>query len=148
AIISVTSPGWRASGVNSGFMRVSLTDRSERDKTQQELFDEYVPRLSSFPAARAFASQQQTIGGRGGGQPIQYVIQTTDIEKLKEALPAFLNRANQDPTFQMVDLDLKFNKPQIDIEIDREKARSLGISVRDIAQTLQLGISGQRFDYF
>lgn len=148
AIISVTSPGWGSAGVNSGFLRITLKDRAERDKSQQELFDEFVPKLSQFPSARAFASQQQTIGGRGGGLPIQYVIQATDIEKLKDVLPEFLERANQDPTFQTVDLDLKFNKPQIDIEIDREKARSLGISVRDIAETLQLGISGQRLDYF
>ena len=148
AIISVTSPGWGSSGVNSGFLRITLKDRAEREKSQQELFDEFVPKLSQFPAARAFASQQQTIGGRGGGLPIEYVIQATDIEKLKDVLPEFMERANQDPTFQTVDLDLKFNKPQIDIEIDREKARSLGISVRDIAETLQLGFSGQRLDYF
>lgn len=148
AIISVTSPGWGSAGVNSGFLRIRLKDRDEREKSQQELFDEFVPQLSQFPEARAFASQQQTIGGRGGGQPIQYVIQATDIEKLKTVLPRFLELANQHPTLQTVDLDLKFNKPQVDIEIDREKARSLGISVRDIAETLQLGISGQRFDYF
>lgn len=148
AIISVTSPGWGSAGVNSGFLRIRLKDRTERDKSQQELFDEFVPQLAQFPEARAFASQQQTIGGRGGGQPIQYVIQATDIEKLKTVLPRFMELANQHPTLQTVDLDLKFNKPQVDIEIDREKARSLGISVRDIAETLQLGISGQRFDYF
>lgn len=148
AIISVTSPGWGSAGVNSGFLRITLKDREDRDKSQQELFDEFVPKLSQFPAARAFASQQQTIGGRSGGLPIQYVIQATDIEKLKEVLPEFLEHANQDPTFQTVDLDLKFNKPQVDIEIDREKARSLGISVKDIAETLQLALSGQRFDYF
>jgi len=148
AIISVTSPGWGSAGVNSGFLRITLEDREDREKSQQELFDEFTPKLSQFPAARAFASQQQTIGGRSAGLPIQYVIQATDIEKLKEVLPEFMARASQNPALQTVDLDLQFNKPQVDIEIDREKARSLGISVRDIAQTLQLGISGQRFDYF
>lgn len=148
AIISVTSPSWGSSGANSGFLRITLKDRAERDKSQQALFDEYAPKLINFPAARAFGSQQQTIGGRRAGLPIQYVIQATNIEKLKEVLPEFIDRANEDPTFEVVDLNLKFNKPQVDIEIDREKARSLGISVREIAETLQLGISGQRFDYF
>lgn len=148
AIISVTSPGWGSAGANSGFLRITLNDRQDRDKSQQELFDEYVPELANFPAARAFASQQQTIGGRRAGLPVQYVIQSTSIEKLKEVLPVFFDRVNADPTFQVADINLKFNKPQIDIDIDREKARSLGISVRDIAETLQLGISGQRFDYF
>lgn len=148
AIISVTSPGWGSAGANSGFLRITLTDREDRDKSQQELFDDYVPELANFPAARAFASQQQTIGGRRAGLPVQYVIQTTSLDKLKEVLPVFFDRVNADPTFQAADVNLKFNKPQIDIDIDREKARSLGISVRDIAETLQLGISGQRFDYF
>ena len=148
AIISVTSPGWGSAGANSGFLRITLADRKDRDKSQQELFDEFVPELNNFPAARAFASQQQTIGGRRAGLPVQYVIQSTQMEKLKEVLPVFFDRVTADPTFQAADINLKFNKPQIDIDIDREKARSLGISVRDIAETLQLGISGQRFDYF
>src|SRR5690606_2455316 len=89
AIISVTSPGWGSAGANSGFLRITLTDREDRDKSQQELFDDYVPELANFPAARAFASQQQTIGGRRAGLPVQYVIQTTSLDKLKEVLPVF-----------------------------------------------------------
>ena len=147
-LISVTSPGFGTQGTNSGFMRVMLTDASKREKSQQQLYDEYTPILKEFPAAKAFAYQQQTIGGRRGGLPIQYVIQATSLDKLQAALPAFIEKASQDPTFTVVDQDLKFTKPQIDIKIDREKAKSLGISVIDIARTLQLGLSGQRFDYF
>ncbi|GAA5025467.1 multidrug resistance protein [Marivirga lumbricoides] len=147
-LISVTSPGFGTQGTNSAFMRIKLTDAENRDKSQQELFDEFTPLLGQYPAAKAFAFQQQTIGGRRAGLPIQYVIQATSLEKLQEALPKFLERAQQNPTFTIVDQDLKFTKPQIDIQIDREKAKSLNISVIDIARTLQLGLSGQRFDYF
>lgn len=147
-LISVTSPGFGTQGTNSGFMRVMLVDASEREKSQQQLYDEYTPVLKEFPAAKAFAFQQQTIGGRRGGLPIQYVIQATSLDKLQAVLPEFIEKASNDPTFTVVDQDLKFTKPQIDIQIDREKARSLGISVIDIARTLQLGLSGQRFDYF
>lgn len=147
-IISVTSPGFGTAGTNSGFMRVMLVDADKREKSQQELYDEFTPILGQFPAAKAFAFQQQTIGGRRGGLPIQYVIQTTSLAKLQAILPAFMEKAGEEPTFTVVDQDLKFTKPQIDIQIDREKARSLGISVIDIARTLQLGLSGQRFDYF
>jgi len=147
-LISVTSPGFGTQGTNSGFMRIMLVDASEREKSQQQLYDEYTPLLNEFPAAKAFAFQQQTIGGRRGGLPIQYVIQATSLKKLQAVLPEFVEKAGNDPTFTIVDQDLKFTKPQIDIQIDREKARSLGISVRDIARTLQLGLSGQRFDYF
>lgn len=147
-LISVTSPGFGTQGTNSGFMRVMLVDASKREKSQQQLYDEYTPVLKEFPAAKAFAFQQQTIGGRRGGLPIQYVIQATSLDKLQAVLPEFIEKASNDPTFTVVDQDLKFTKPQIDIQIDREKARSLGISVIDIARTLQLGLSGQRFDYF
>lgn len=147
-LISVTSPGFGTQGTNSGFMRVMLVDADKREKSQQELYDEYTPILNEFPAAKAFAFQQQTIGGRRGGLPIQYVIQATSLDKLQAVLPEFIEKAGNDPTFTVVDQDLKFTKPQIDIKIDREKARSLGISVIDIARTLQLGLSGQRFDYF
>jgi len=147
-LISVTSPGFGTQGTNSGFMRIMLEDASKREKSQQQLYDEYSPILKEFPAAKAFAFQQQTIGGRRGGLPIQYVIQATSLDKLQAVLPAFIEKAGKNPTFTVVDQDLKFTKPQIDIQIDREKARSLGISVIDIARTLQLGLSGQRFDYF
>lgn len=147
-LISVTSPGFGTQGTNSGFMRIMLVDAEDREKSQQELYDEYTPVLNEFPAAKAFAFQQQTIGGRRGGLPIQYVIQATSLDKLQAVLPNFIEKASNDPTFTVVDQDLKFTKPQIDIQIDREKARSLGISVIDIARTLQLGLSGQRFDYF
>jgi multidrug efflux pump len=147
-LISVTSPGFGTQGTNSGFMRIMLVDASEREKSQQQLYDEYTPILNEFPAAKAFAFQQQTIGGRRGGLPIQYVIQATSLNKLQAVLPEFVEKASNNPIFTVVDQDLKFTKPQIDIEIDREKARSLGISVIDIARTLQLGLSGQRFDYF
>jgi multidrug efflux pump len=147
-LISVTSPGFGTQGANSAFMRIKLVDAEDREKSQQELYAEYAPLLSEYPAAKAFAFQQQTIGGRRGGLPIQYVIQATSLEKLQEYLPEFLEKAQQNPVFTVVDQDLKFTKPQIDIQIDREKAQSLGIEVLDIARTLQLGLSGQRFDYF
>jgi len=147
-LISVTSPGFGTQGTNSAFMRIRLVDAAKREKSQQQLYDEYAPLLSEYPAAKAFAYQQQTIGGRRGGLPIQYVIQATSLEKLQKKLPDFLEKAKQSPVFTVVDQDLKFTKPQIDIQIDREKAQSLGIEVLDIARTLQLGLSGQRFDYF
>lgn len=76
---------------------------------------------------------------------MQFVLQAPDFEKLKEVLPQFMDAANQNPTFQGTDVNLKFNKPELIININREKARNLGVSVIDIAQTLQLAFSGQQF---
>ena len=151
AIISVTSPGFGASSsVNSAFMFTILKDPEERDRTQNEVANAFTPIVNSMTEARAFISQPETISvGRGlGGQPVQYVIQAPNLEKLKAVLPRFQRLAQQQPEFGFVQVNLKFNKPEITIRIDRDKARSLGVSVQDVARTLQLGLSGQRFGYF
>lgn len=149
AIITVTSPGFGgSSSTNSGFLRMILKDPSERERTQQQIVDDITPEVLRMTEARSFVSQSQSIGNRRGGLPVQYVIQSTTLESLKEVLPDFMYAAGNDPHFSFVDLNLKFTKPEINIEIDRDKARSLNVSVRDIAQTLQLGLSGSRFGYF
>jgi multidrug efflux pump len=102
--------------------------------------------------ARVFVNQEQTISASGGGArsglPVQYVILNQDFEKIRQALPGFLDEVNKSTVFQTSDVNLKFNKPEIDLSIDRNRAQSLGVSVIDIAQTLQLAFSGQRFSYF
>lgn len=148
-IISVTSPGFGASSsVNSGFMRIILTDASERERTQQEIYDDLSEKIQDLSGARTFISQEASIGGRRGGQPVQYVLQAATIDQLKEVIPEFLQEANNDPTFNFVDVDLKFSKPEVEVKIDRDRAQALGVSTRDIAETLQLAYSGQRFGYF
>ena len=97
--------------------------------------------------ARSFVQQQSTFGGRRGGMPVQYVLQATSIEKLAEVLPEFMTRVYENPTFQMADVNLKFSKPEVRIQINREKANLMGVNTRDIAQTLQYGLSGQRMGY-
>jgi multidrug efflux pump len=149
SLITVTSPGFGASSsVNTGFVRARLVNADERERSQQQIVDDITPLIAQQTGARAFISQEQTIGDRRGGLPVQYVIQAPNLDKLKEKLPEFMDAANAHPAFSFVDLNLKFNKPEIRIDIDRDKARSLGVSVRDIAQTLQLGLSGSRFGYF
>ncbi len=148
AVLSVTSPSFGGGGVNSGFVRVTLTDPQLRQRTQQEIVDDITNKLRPITGVRTFITQAAAIGDRRQGLPVQFVIQAAEIDQLKEMLPKFLERASQSEKFSFVDLDLKFNKPEINIEIDREKARNLGVNVFDIAQTLQLGISGTRFGNF
>jgi len=149
-VLSITSPSFGGSGgaANSGFLKVMLKDPSQRTRTQQEIVDDITPKARKFTGVRTFISQSQTIGDRRGGFPVQVVIQAADIDKLKAVLPQFLEKANQSPMFTFVDLDLKFNKPEINIIINRDKARNLGVNVIDISQTLQLGLSGSRFGNF
>ncbi len=149
AIISVTSPGFGASGsVNSGFAFVILTDPDQRQRSQQQIADAISPALSDMTEARVFVTQQQSIGQRRGGLPVEYVIQAPNFEKLREYLPKFMEAAQKDPVFTIVDANLKFNKPEIKLVIDRQRARNLGVSTIDIAQTIQSAFSGQRFGYF
>lgn len=149
AIIAVTSPGFGSSvSVNSGFIRIMLSDPSKRKRTQQQIVDELNGIVRQYNQARTFVSQDQTIGGRGSSLPVQFVIQATDFDKLKKFLPLFIERAQTDSLFQVVDLNLKFNKPELAVEIDRDRARILGVNVRDIAENLQLYFSGQRYGYF
>jgi multidrug efflux pump len=146
--MSVTSPGFGTANTNTAFIRLYLTSPTERERTQQEIFNSVNGLLKSETAVRAFAQQPVSIGDRRGGLPVQYVIQAPTLEKLKEVIPPFLEKANQSPAFIFTDINLKFTKPELEIEIDRERARNIGVSVQEIARTLQLSYSGQRFAYF
>lgn len=148
--LSVTAPGYSSAGsANSGFVRVTLTDPDSRERSQSEIAEMVSRNMSRFPEGRAFVSEEETIQvTRSGGLPIQFVLQNNNFEKLKEILPIFLERADDHPVLESVDVNLKFNKPELRVEINRLKATQLGISVQDIARTLQLAYSNLRFGYF
>ncbi len=145
----ITAPGFNASATNSGRVRIALVDPEERKRTQKEIADKLTQWTKQYPEAKTTISEQPTIAvNKKGGLPIQYIIQAQSFEKLQEKIPLFMDEAAKDPTFSITDVNLKFNKPEINVTIDRAKAESMGISVMDIAQTLQLSLSGQRFGYF
>ena len=148
--ITITSPGFGGAGAtNSGFVRMGLVDPGDRERTQKEIADNLTKITRKYTEGKVTVTQQPTISvGRRGGLPISYIIQAQNFEKLRDKVPVFMEAVSQDPTFTTSDVNLKFNKPEINLTIDREKAKSLGISIVDIAQTLQLGLSGQRFSYF
>jgi len=149
-VMSVTSPGFYGSGAsNTGFVRSLFVDPADRNRSQQDIVDMINMNIGNFPEGRAFPIQEQTIQvNRRGGLPVQFVIQNNDFEKISKVLPKFLEEVEDDPTFQGADADLKFNKPELKINIDRLKASELGISVGDISQTLQLALSNGRLGYF
>ena len=149
-LIAVTAPGFgTSSATNSGFVRVTLVPPSQRTKSQDELAKSVMAKVMRFNLARSIVLQEPTIGGsRFVSLPVQYVIQAPDFERLREVIPAFMEKAAADPTFRVVDLNLKFNKPELNVEVDRDRARAMGVSMQDIAETLQLYFSGQRYGYF
>jgi len=147
--ITVTSPGFGAStSINSAFGFLILNDKENRERSQQEIADILSGKVKDLSGAQAFVSQPQSIGQRSLGLPVQYVLQAQNMDRLKEVIPDFINRALQHPTFVYAETDLKFNKPELQVSIDRDRARALGVSTLDIAQTLQLSLSGSRFGFF
>jgi multidrug efflux pump len=151
-LLTVTAPGFAGSGaVNTGFVRLKFVDPSDRKRSQQQLADYMSGQAKNFPEAKIFVIQEQTIsagGGPRGSLPVQYVLQAPNFEKLQQVIPNFMEEVSKNPTFQGFDVNLKFNRPELTITINREKAKSLGVSVGEIAQTMQLAFSGQRFSYF
>lgn len=131
-----------------GNITVVLPDIKDRERSQMQIADALSPVLRKETEARAFVQQQSTFGGRRTSMPIQYVLQAPNIAKLEEFIPQFMQKVNESPLFQMADVNLKFTKPETRIKIDRDKAALLGVSTRDIGQTLQYALSGQRMGYF
>ncbi len=132
----------------SGNIQITLKDIKDRDYTQMEVAEEVSKAVQKHTKARSFVRQQSSFGGRKSSMPVQYVLQAVSLEKLQEVLPEFLARVYDNPTFQMADVDLKFSSPEMHVNINRDKAGTMGVDVRDIGETLQYGLSGQRMGYF
>ena len=144
-------PGFGGSGVNGGFGRVGFVPTDERERSQSDIVKNISKILPRFNNLRIFPVEEQTIAvglGSRGSLPVQFVVQNLDFEKLKEMIPQFLEAARNDKTFQNIDVNLKFNKPEVDIKINRLKARELGLTVSDIAGVMQSAFSGRRLGYF
>ena len=148
-ILSMTAPGFSSGSANTGFVRVALVDPNERDRSQKEIVNMVNRNISKFSEGRAVAIEEQTIQvNRRGGQPVQFVIQNNNFDKIAAVLPKFLEEANRSSVLQGADADLKFNKPELRVNVDRVKASELGVSIEDISSTLNLSLSNRRLGYF
>ncbi|OYW78850.1 MAG: acriflavin resistance protein, partial [Sphingobacteriia bacterium 32-37-4] len=129
-------PGFGGSG---GTLRVKLVDPDKRIKSQSEIAKEIGKKLPSINNARIFPVEEQTISvglASRGSLPVQFILQNLDFEKIKTVIPKFLEEARKDKTFQNVDVNLKFNKPELQLTIDRIKAKDLGLSIIDVADVV------------
>lgn len=132
---------------SSGNIQITLKDLADRNYSQMQVAEQLTRAVSTQTDARAFVQQQSSFGGRRGGMPVQYVLQAPNLEKLQEVLPKFMAAVYESPIFRMADVDLKFSKPEVRLSVNRNKANLMGVSTRDVAQTLQYGLSGQRMGY-
>jgi multidrug efflux pump len=141
SMVSMVFGGWNN-------VRIMLVPPSERETSQQEIAGRLSGSTRPMTAAMAFVQQQSTFGGRRSGRPVQFVLQAPNIDRLREVIPLFMEKVSQSEVLEMADVNLRFTKPEIQIQINREKANSLGVSAQNVGQTLQLALSGQRFGYF
>jgi multidrug efflux pump len=141
---TMTSSG----ATNKGSGYILLHHPSDRNRHQEQIYRGLTNKLSKMPEAQVYASQPQSLSSESSGLPVQFVIQAGSHNALREVLPLFLEKVQLDPVFAFADVNLKFNRPELRVEIDRNRAANLGVSTRDIAQTLQLVYAGSRYGYF
>lgn len=144
-------PGYSSTGINSSMGRIGLLPLSERERSQSQIAGEISKKAARFNKIRIFPIEEQTISvglASRGSLPVQFVIQNMDFGKLKKVIPPFLEAVRGNKTFQNADVNLKFNKPELDLIINRIKAREMGLTVADIAAVLQSAFSGRRIAYF
>jgi multidrug efflux pump len=147
--ITIVAPGFGGQvAVNNGFQNLYFSEPFQRKRSQQQIYDQLTLQLKELPTIKVSVSQPPTIGSRFSGPPIQFIILSPSFDSLKTILPKFLEEARKRPELAFVDSDLKFTKPELQISINRDKAAQLGVSTDEIAKTLQLALSGQRYGYF
>ena len=149
--VFIAVPGFGGSGLNSGTAGLRLVDPVNRTKTQSEIVKEVTKKLPRFNNLRIFPVEEQTISvgaGSRGSLPVQFILQNLDFEKIKSVIPKFLEEAKKDKTFQNVDVNLKFNKPELQLTIDRIKTRDLGLNMQDVGDVVSSAFSGRRLAYF
>ncbi len=151
-VVLAFAPGFGGSGgSNVSAISMGLVDASQRKRSQDQITQQITGMLKKYTNVRAFAVQEQTISVGLGGRssfPVQFVLQNLNFDKLKQAVPKFMEEVAKSPVFQGMDVNLKFNQPELQIKIDRLRANEMGVSVLDVTNTLQLALSGRRFGYF
>lgn len=152
--VFVRTPGGGGGGggsTNSTSPRLGLVPPGERNRSQAEIATDMQKKLSRFNEARIFAVQEQTISvglGSRGSLPVQFILQNQNLDSLRAIIPKFLEEARKDKTFSNVDVNLKFNRPELQLTVDRMKIKDLGLSTEDVIATIQAAFSGGRLAYF
>jgi multidrug efflux pump len=139
SITSQLAPGFsRPSPVNAGMIIVRLVPWDQRTMKQQQLTQELYGKITNFPGARAFPINPGSLGQRGTGQPVQFVLGGPDYNTLRDWRDIVMQKAQETGLFINMDSNYKESQPDIRVQIDRQRAADLGISIEDIGRTLEL----------
>ncbi len=129
--------------VTNGFIFLALKPRGDRQKSQQQIVQELFPQLISIPGVLAFVINPPSLGGSFSSSPVEYILQAESYEELNQSVGIMIQEATRLGYFINLDSDLRLNKPQLDITIDRERASGQGVSVTDIGSTLETFLGGK-----
>jgi multidrug efflux pump len=136
---------------NTSQPRIGLISPKERSRSQNDIVNDLQRKLTRFNQARIFAVQEQTIAvglGSRASLPVQFIIENQDLNKLHDVILKFLEEARKDKTFSNTDVNLKFNRPELQLTVDRMKIKDLGLSTQDVIGAIQAAFSGGRLAYF
>jgi multidrug efflux pump len=143
-LFTATGLGFGGPGrVTNGFLFYRLKPREQREKSQQEVVRELFFQTFSIPGVLAFVINPPSMGGRFASSPVEYVLQADSYERLQQATGAMMAKASQLGYLINLDSDLRLNKPELDVQIDRDRAARLGVSVTDIGSTLETLLGGR-----
>jgi multidrug efflux pump len=143
ALFTATGLGFGGPGrVTNGFLFLGLKPRGERHRSQQQIVQEMFPRLLAIPGVLAFLINPPSLG-QDFAAPVQYVLQADTYEELQGAVGTMMAKASKLGYLVNLDTDLRLNKPQLDLTIDRERAAGLGVSVADIGSALETYLGGR-----
>jgi len=139
SITSQVAPGFaRPSPVNSGMIIVRLVPWDQRTMKQQDLVQEINRKVANFPGARVAPISPGSLGQRGPSKPIQFVLGGPDYNTLREWRDIVMQKAQETGLFVNMDSNYRESQPDIRVQIDRQRAADLGVSVQDIGSTLEL----------
>ncbi len=145
----VVAPGLeRPNPVNSAIAFIRMKPWGERQRSQQQIALELMPKFLGLPGVMAFPINPPSLGQSFRSSPVQFVIQGPSYEELDKALGGFMAKAAQFPSLVNLDTDLKLNKPQLSLDVNREKAAAIGVEVDDIGKTLQTLLGGRQVTRF
>jgi len=143
-LFTATGLGFGGPGsVTNSFMFLNLKSRSEREKSQQQIIQELFPQLISIPGVLAFVINPPSLGANFSSNPVSYVLQADSYDDLSKSVGIMMVEASKLGYLINMDSDLRLNKPQLDVDIDRERASHLGVSVTDIGSTLETLLGGR-----
>jgi multidrug efflux pump len=136
-------------GVTNIVSFVGLKDWSERERTSQQIAQSLFPKFSSIAGIMAFPVTPPPLGQRGFGQPVSFVVQSTlTWEELDVLVQRLLVKMVENPRLTNPDSDLKLNKPELKIDINREKVSAVGASVDAVGRTLETMLGGRNVTRF